>query len=155
MKIETQFEKKLKEIYDLLAIPYPPKTLYNSEVEVDVEEIAEENSIEIKPFTPKIKPYNINKDILTCHKATKQLTKFLAEMERMRRTVAASENKDDTNFLKYKENVVNFIENLSSKAKVYCDYLCIISPNLSFEPFYCYYLFRQSMLKMKHFKMLN
>ena len=116
MKIQTEFDRKIKEVYEIIALPYPPKTLQNGGVSEENFE-TEENSMELKPFKLKSQSYNIQKDELTVHKTSKQLTRFLTECERHRRESEKVTEKDQS-YLKYKENVVNFIESLSSKAKV-------------------------------------
>ena len=112
MKIETEFTRKLCRIYDLLALPYPPRTLQNTDDPDDVE--IEEVLIKIKPFNPKIKSYDIDHDSLTSHHATKQLSKFVEEAERRRReTDKPSMHEVEENYLHYKQNVVSFINDLA------------------------------------------
>ena len=105
----------------MLALPYPPRLNQSEEspeIEDDVE--VEETAIQVKPFKPKFKSYNINKDSLTSHRAAKQLTRLISELERKRREDANNDSVgDNTNYLKYKENVVNLINHLSSRAKVF------------------------------------
>ena len=116
MKIQTEFDKKIKEVYEIIALSYPPKTLKNDSFPEELLE-SEDTSVELKPFKLKSQSYNIQKDELTVHRTSKQLTKFFSECERRRRENDTVNDKDQ-NYLKYKENVVNFIDSLSSKAKV-------------------------------------
>ena len=118
MKIQTGFDKTLKEVYHMLALPYPPRPIQSEELQVlEDEDEVEETAIQIKPFKPKFKSYNINKDELTKHQASKQLTRSIAELERKRRET--EKNADvDANYMKFKENVVNSVNHLSSRAKV-------------------------------------
>lgn len=115
MKIQTEFDKKIKEVYEIIALSYPPKTLKNDSFPEELLE-SEDTSVELKPFKLKSQSYNIQKDELTVHRTSKQLTKFFSECERRRRENDTVNDKDQ-NYLKYKENVVNFIDSLSSKAK--------------------------------------
>ena len=144
MKIQTGFDKTLKEVYHMLALPYPPSSIKNEEqpeIEDEDEVELEETAILVKPFKPKFKSYNINKDSLTSHRAAKQLTGLISELERKRRENESNkEVHNNTNYLEYKENVVNLINHLSSRAKVKpayfllsltrtgnfeCDYYCL------------------------------
>ncbi|XP_063674895.1 uncharacterized protein LOC134811769 isoform X2 [Bolinopsis microptera] len=121
MKIQTGFDKTLKEVYHMLALPYPPCSIKNEEqpeIEDEDEVELEETAILVKPFKPKFKSYNINKDSLTSHRAAKQLTGLISELERKRRENESNkEVHNNTNYLEYKENVVNLINHLSSRAK--------------------------------------
>lgn len=118
MKIQTGFDKTLKEVYHILALPYPPRPIQSEELQViEDEDEVDETAVQIKPFKPKFKSYNINKDELSTHRASKQLTKLIGELERKRRE--NDSNADvDANYIKYKENVVNLINHLYSRAKV-------------------------------------
>lgn len=119
MKIESTFDKTLKEVYHMLALPFPPRVVNRQHDNFEAEDEVEETAITVKPFKPKYKSYNINKDCLTSHKATKQLTRLLGELERKRREAETNhEIHDKTNYLKYKENIVRLIDHLSSRAKV-------------------------------------
>ena len=117
MKINTDFDRRIKQIYEIIALPYPPKTQKTDEVDDEAVEI-EELILDIKPFAPKVQSYNINKDLLTTHKATKQLSKFLENIERKRRANDPTDSQHPDDYIKYKENVVAFINTIASKAKV-------------------------------------
>ena len=118
MKIQTGFDKTLKEVYHILALPYPPRPIQSEELQViEDEDEVDETAVQIKPFKPKFKSYNINKDEVSTHRASKQLTKLIGELERKRRE--NDSNADvDANYIQYKENVVNLINHLYSRAKV-------------------------------------
>lgn len=117
MKFQTDFDKRIKDVYDIIALPYPPKTINSDAGALEEEFPEEETTVELKPFKQKTQSYNIHNETLTCRKATKTLSSFITECERKRR-----ENEDKNvkgrDYLKQKEDVIHFINVLSEKAKV-------------------------------------
>lgn len=116
MKFQTDFDKRIKDVYDIIALPYPPKTINSDAGALEEEFPEEETTVELKPFKQKTQSYNIHNETLTCRKATKTLSSFITECERKRR-----ENEDKNvkgrDYLKQKEDVIHFINVLSEKAK--------------------------------------
>ena len=75
MKIKTDFDRRLEEIYSIIGLSYPPRP----SCDLDGIEL-EENIVEIKPFPARRFDRETNKDMLiTVHKATKQLVKHIGE----------------------------------------------------------------------------
>lgn len=116
MKFQTDFDKRIKGVYDLIALPYPPKTINLDAGALEEEAPEEETTVELKPFKQKTQSYNIHQETLTSRKATKTLSSFITECERKRRE---NENKNvkGRDYLKQKEDVIQFINILSEKAK--------------------------------------
>lgn len=75
MKIKTDFDRRLEEIYSIIGLSYPPRP----SCDLDGIEL-EENIVEIKPFPARRFDRETNKDMLiTVHKATKQLVRHIGE----------------------------------------------------------------------------
>jgi len=115
MKTETVFETLCKDVYKTIGLEYTPASRGDEE---EVEEV----DCDIRKFIKKTKSYNINKDKLRTHYASKKLSKFIEESERKRRSAEEKES----NLLGYydaeqqvkKEGMIDFLNNLTTRAKV-------------------------------------
>lgn len=111
MKTETVFDTLCQNVYKTIGLEYKPEACD----EEDIEEV----DCEIRKFTKKTKSYNINKDKLCTHYASKKLSKFIEESERKRRDAEGKGGlTHDADQLHKKEQVLDFINQLTAKAKV-------------------------------------
>ena len=113
MKIKTEFDKRLEEIYSIIGLSYPPRPPCDLEgIEI------EENVVEIRPFPGRRFERDTNKDMLvTTHKATKQLARHIAESQLNKRDRETTEGLRDPAQILNRLELVDTINHMNEVLK--------------------------------------